>query len=175
VEGVLYRMDDALLAQLDQLERSPEHYERIEVKVETDGGRLACYTYRAQPDKTAEGLLPSRNYLNYIIAEGQCLSASYREQLGRIETYSGECAACHRVSGVLFHKEGEQMFVLCPPCLEAKRIWGETLGRPLTVLDTEALMRHVRDGGRTYDSVLALIEDAVRQGLVTRPRPEGRA
>jgi len=130
-------------------------------------------TYTALRDKTADDLRPSRNYINYILAEQHYLSPAYLDRLQRLETYSSECAACHKVANVLFHKEGETMFVLCQPCLEAKRIWGETLGRALTVLDTEAVMLHLRRTGRAYDTVLELIDDAIRLNLLA-PR-DGKA
>jgi gamma-glutamylcyclotransferase len=166
VEGVLYEMSDQLLDRLDTLERHPEHYQRIEVTVQTNEGPLACYTYHAQPDKIAEGLIPSRNYINHMLAVCDLLSPTYRDRLDRLETYAGECAACHQVTKLLFHKEAERMFVLCAPCLEAKGIWGDTLGRPFTVLDTEAVMGHLRKTGRAYQSIPELIADVVDLGLV---------
>ena len=165
VEGALYELEDVLLSQLDRMQRCPDHYERIHVEVQCEGQRVPCFTYRARPEWTAEGLIPSQNYINHILAGQELLSTDYVEHLDQLETYAGECAACHRVTTVLFHKEAGRLFVLCTACLEAKRIWSATLGRRLTVLDTESVMQHVmRSEG--YPSIQALMEAAVRRGLI---------
>lgn len=165
VEGALYTLDDSLLGALDRVERCPDHYERIEVTVECEGACVAGLTYRARPERTAEGLIPSRNYINHILAASALMSPQYAARLDAIETYSGECATCHRVATVLFLKEAGRMFVLCTACLEAKRIWSSTLGRPISVLDAESVMQHVlRSKG--YPSIQALVEDAVNRGLI---------
>jgi hypothetical protein len=66
---------------------------------------------------------------------------------------------------MLFHKEQGRMFVLCAACLESKRIWSATVGRPLTVLETESVVQHVmRSEG--YPSIRALVDDARRRGLI---------
>jgi gamma-glutamylcyclotransferase (GGCT)/AIG2-like uncharacterized protein YtfP len=166
VEGVLYDILEESLARLDDSERVPEHYERIAVVVTTASGVVNCFTYRARPDKTATGLIPSRNYVSHILAAGSLLSEAYRKWLDDHETYADECAACHKTAEVLFVKEEGLMYVMCPPCLEARRIWGDARGRRFSVLDTEAVMLHLRKSGSGYDSIPALIDDAVRLGLI---------
>jgi gamma-glutamylcyclotransferase (GGCT)/AIG2-like uncharacterized protein YtfP len=171
VEGVLYELPGELQERLDRLERSPEHYERLTVTLETLDGEREGVTYRARPELTAEGLVPSRNYVNHILSAGALLSAEYRAELERLETFAGACAACHKTSEILFHREAERLWAVCSPCLEARRLWGETLGRQLSILDTEAVMQHLLRTGAAYDSVLTLLDEAVRLGLIQRPTP----
>jgi len=166
VEGVLCDILDESLDRLDDSERCPAHYERMPAVVTTESGSVECFTYRARPDKTTEGLIPSRNYLSHILAAGSFLSKAYREWLEDHEAYADECAACHKKAEVLFVKEEGLMYVMCPPCMEARRIWGDARGHRFSVLDTEAVMLHLRKSGKGYDSIPALIEDAVRLGLI---------
>jgi gamma-glutamylcyclotransferase (GGCT)/AIG2-like uncharacterized protein YtfP len=165
VEGALYDVPDELLSRLDELEKSPAHYARIEVTVVTASGKCTCITYSAQPEMVADGLVPSRNYINHILAARDLLSPDYSARQEAIETYSGECACCHRVREMIFTKETGNMFVLCAPCREAKQIWSDTHGSKLTVLETEAIMQHVLSGA-SYSSVQALIQDVIRRGLI---------
>jgi gamma-glutamylcyclotransferase (GGCT)/AIG2-like uncharacterized protein YtfP len=166
VEGVLYELDDALAGRLDELEKYPQHYDRIEVTVHTDAGVQRATTYTARPEMTAPDLVPSRNYINHILAGGEGLSAAYRQRLEDLETYAGECACCHRVRKVLFVRERGRMFVLCAPCVEAKQMWGDVRGRKFSVLDTEAVMQHLLTAGQGYESIQSLIESAIRLGLI---------
>ncbi len=166
VEGVLYDMPDSALERLDSLERCPAHYQRIRVELEIDAGTSDAYSYTAQPDKVADGLLPSRNYINHILAARAFLSDGYVRRLERLRTYSGECAVCHGDSSVLFVREGERLFVLCTPCIEARERWGVAYGRELTVLEAEALMRHVRNVSSGYSSIAALVDDAIEHGVI---------
>jgi gamma-glutamylcyclotransferase (GGCT)/AIG2-like uncharacterized protein YtfP len=173
VEGVLYDILDESLTRLDDSERCPRHYERMSVVVKTDSGSVECFTYRARPDKTAKGLIPSRNYVSHMLGAGNLLSEAYRKWLDDHDTYADECAACHKEAEVLFVKEEGLMYVMCPPCMEARRIWGDARGRRFSVLDTEAVMLHLRKSGKGYDSIPALIEDAVRLGLIDATDGEG--
>ena len=165
VEGVLYELPDELLPRLDEGERCPEHYARIEVRVETEAGPCDAMTYTAQPAQIAEGLIPSRNYINHILAASDLLSPEYSSSLEKLETYSGECACCHKVREMIFVREGEHLFVLCAPCREAQQIWSDTHGRKLTVIETEAIMRHLLSSGSGYPSIRALIQEAVSLGV----------
>jgi gamma-glutamylcyclotransferase (GGCT)/AIG2-like uncharacterized protein YtfP len=87
VEGVLYDIRDEHLDRLDRSERYPEHYDRIQVVVETDDGDQECFAYQAQPDKLAAGLVPSRSYLDHILAN-DFLSRQYYEALDQLQTWS---------------------------------------------------------------------------------------
>lgn len=166
VEGALYEIDDDLESVLDRVERCPTQYLRVTLQVETEAGPHSCFAYRARPEFTSEELIPSRNYINHILVAGDLLTERYRQELEHIETYSGECAACHQVRTVLFKKEAGRMFVLCPSCLEAQSAWGAVRGRPFSVLDTEAVMQHVLRTGQGYDSIQALVADAIQRELV---------
>jgi hypothetical protein len=106
-----------------------------------------------------------------MLAARDDLSAEYAAWLDRLPTYTGDCAVCHNKEEVLFVKQDEQLFGLCMPCLEAKERWSLTYGRALSVLDTEAVMQHVRRSTQGYRSIGALIDDAIALGLV--PPREG--
>lgn len=168
IEGALYEMDTALSEELDRVERCPAQYRRCSVTVSTDDEEVECFTYQALAEWTSEALIPSRNYINHILAGSDLLSPGYRRALETHDTYAGECAACHQVRTVLFRKEGGRMFVLCPSCLEAKSRWSAARGRPFSVLDTEAVMQHLMRTGKGYGSLQELVSEAVRLGLVER-------
>lgn len=166
VEGLVYEIVDDHLVHLDESERYPNHYTRITVTVETESGLQECQTYQAQPDKIADGLVPSRNYLNHILAGRDFLSKQYYEALDQSQTYAGECACCHCHGEVLFLIEFERTYTLCQPCREAKGIWGDTRGRKLTVAETEAVMDHMTQSGQNYHSLLELIEDVIERKVI---------
>lgn len=172
VEGVLYELPDDQLERLDHLERCPDHYERIAVTVETPLSPTSAETYRALPKWTAQGLVPSRNYINHILNAGDLLSAEYQSTLQRLETYSGECAMCHKKTELVFRRQAGRLWAACGPCLEAQRFWGDTLGRDLSMLQAEAVMQHVLRTKQAYESVQALLQDVVRLGILT---PESEA
>lgn len=168
VEGVLYDICDEHLDLLDQSERHPDHYMRIHVVVESDDGPIECFAYQAQPDKLAAGLVPSRNYLDHILAADDFLSRQYYEALDQSQTYTGECACCHGSGEVVFLKDQVGMHTLCQPCRESKIIWGNTLGRPLTVAETETVMMGLVKDSQGFASIAALIQEAVTRGLIAR-------
>ena len=58
------------------------------------------------------------------------------------------------------------MFVLCQPCHEAKRMWSDTLGRPLTIIETENVMAFVNKNPTSYSSLAELLCDAQARGLI---------
>ena len=168
VEGVLYDICDKHLGLLDRSERYPDHYGRIHVVVETEDGPIECCAYQAQPDKLASGLVPSRNYLDHILAADDFLSRQYYEALDKSQTYTGECACCHDSGEVVFLMDQDGMHTLCQPCRESKMIWGNTFGRPLTVIETEAVMMKLVKGSRGFPSIAALVQEAVARGLIAR-------
>ena len=82
VEGVIYEIPDSDLSKLDKCEGHPEHYDRVKVKVRIDDRQeLEAVTYVAQPDKVRDGLKPSRDCLNHLLAAKDLLSESYRRKL----------------------------------------------------------------------------------------------
>lgn len=166
VEGVVYEILDEHSQSLDESERFPDHYERILVGVETETGVVECHAYQAQADKLSSGLVPSRNYLNHILAGRDFLSQQYFDALDQSLTYTGECGCCNSDGEVLFLMESDRTYTLCQPCREAKTIWGDTRGRKLTVAEANAVMQHVKKSGESYHSILALIEAAVEQKII---------
>lgn len=166
VEGILYEIVADHLAFLDQSERYPEHYNRIEVEVQSENGTEPCLTYVAQADKTAAGLIPSRNYLNHILAARDFLSHQYFQALDQSQTYTGECACCGTTGEVVFLKEQARMFMVCQPCREAKTVWGDARGRRLSVAEAEAIMIHLVSQGQGFSSVQELIQEAIARRLI---------
>jgi gamma-glutamylcyclotransferase len=82
VEGVFYDIEDSDLEKLDRHEGYPDHYKRVEVKVGLDNRQeVKAVTYVAQPDKVRYGLMPSREYMNHLLAARDVLSESYRRRL----------------------------------------------------------------------------------------------
>ncbi len=136
------------------------------VEVETAEGTLESWAYKAQPDKISSGLVPSRNYLNHILAARDFLSEQYYQALDKSQTYSGECASCHQTSEVVFIKEADAMSTLCQPCREARIVWGDVRGRRLTVRETEAVMMGLVQKGRGFSSIAALIQEAIASKII---------
>lgn len=166
VEGILYEINDEHLGRLDESERYPDHYTRIELTVKTDDGMVQCYSYQAQPDKIANGLKPSRNYLNHLLTAKDFLSWQYFQALDKSQTFEGECACCLKSSEVVFTKEGDRLHMLCQPCREARLVWGDARGRKLTVAETEAVMTQLVRGGGGFESVGKLIQEAVAAKII---------
>lgn len=166
VEGVLYDIVDEHRAKLDESERYPEHYGRIEVEVTTDSGVSQCAAYQAQPDKIADGLVPSRNYLNHILTARDFLSEQYFEALDKSQTYHGECFCCRVAGEVIFLKEFDQMYMVCQSCREARIVWGDVRGRKLTAPETEAVMRGLVAQGKGFSSVQAIVQEAIALKLI---------
>lgn len=166
VEGVLYEIIDDHRGILDESERYPDHYDRIVVEVETESGNHECSAYHAQLDKIADGLVPSRNYLNHILTARDFLSQQYFDALDKSATYSGECACCHVTGEVFFLREFEQMYTLCQSCREARIVWGDVRGRMLSVPETEAVMSGLVANGGGFPSLQALVEEAINLKLI---------
>jgi gamma-glutamylcyclotransferase (GGCT)/AIG2-like uncharacterized protein YtfP len=166
VEGILYDLVDEDLKKLDESERYPDHYTRIDVTVQTPDGPVDCMTYQAQADKIADGLKPSRNYLNHILAAKDFLSWQYFDALDKSQTFEGECACCLKHSEIVFIREGDQLHMLCQPCREARQVWGDARGRKLTVAETEAVMTHLVLDGEGFGSIAELIQQAIAAKII---------
>lgn len=166
VEGILYDIIDEHQARLDESERYPDHYGRIVVTVDTESGPQDCSAYQAQPDKTAEGLVPSRNYLNHILTAGDFLSRQYYEALDQSQTYAGKCACCYTTGVVLFLRESDRMYTLCQACREARMVWGDVRGRKLSVAETEAIMSGLVKQSAGFPTLRDLIDEAINLKLI---------
>ncbi|MFQ5957675.1 MAG: gamma-glutamylcyclotransferase family protein [Candidatus Brocadiales bacterium] len=87
VEGVLYDILDSDLPKLDIREGYPEHYDRVNLKIESHNYKeQEAVIYIAQPDKVKEGLRPTKDYLNHLLAAKDILSESYYRRLECWET-----------------------------------------------------------------------------------------
>ena len=166
VEGILYDIVDEHLGRLDESERYPDHYDRIEIIIEVEGEDLPCFVYKAQPDKVAFGLKPSRNYLNHILSAKDFLSVQYYNALDRSQTYEDDCHCCGKLNEVIFIKEKTSLFMVCQPCREARLVWGDALGRRLTVTESREVMQKLVMGKEGYSSISELIAAAVEKELI---------
>ena len=87
VEGILYEFPDNDILKLDKAEGYPYHYNKIEIIVfDKDENPIKAITYIAQKDKVVEGLFPTTNYINHLLAGKDILSNSYIEKLLNTQT-----------------------------------------------------------------------------------------
>lgn len=87
VEGVLYEITEAGLRNLDKYEGvNAGHYRRDTVKVRTPDGELVeAAVYVAEAGMTQEGLKPTREYLDHLLAGKEELSPEYYAQLAKVK------------------------------------------------------------------------------------------
>lgn len=82
VEGVLYRLSyPEEILKMDPFERAPWNYGRDVVSVATNEGDIWAWTYFANPAVKQDGLSPSREYLDHLLAGQAYLSAPYADKL----------------------------------------------------------------------------------------------
>ena len=87
VEGIVYEITTEELRKIDLREGYPIHYNRINIVVRTgDNKEIEVVTYIAQQSKVREGLRPSREYLNHLLAARELLSPNYIRKLEAIRT-----------------------------------------------------------------------------------------
>jgi len=87
VEGVLYEIVDEDIQKLDRYEGYPCHYDRQKLKVKLAGGEtVEAVVYIANEKMTAEGLKPTKEYLNHLLKGRDILSKEYCEKLRNTET-----------------------------------------------------------------------------------------
>ncbi len=85
VEGVIYHFEDPNeILKMDPFERAGVNYGREGVVVATAGGAVWAWTYFANPGVMREGLSPSREYLNHLLAGREYLSDAYFESLKNV-------------------------------------------------------------------------------------------
>ena len=81
-EGVLYRLtNDDMIKRMDPFENAPINYSRECIAVQTRQGPILSWVYFANPAVLREGLVPSRDYLNHLLAGKPYLSADYHSRL----------------------------------------------------------------------------------------------
>ena len=110
--------------------------------------------------------MPSRNYLNHILAGQEFLSDQYFAALDQSQTYRAECVACGRNREVVFIKEHDCLQTLCQPCREARIVWGDARGRKLSVAETKAIMTQLVIDHSGFDSIGSLIREAVARNII---------
>jgi len=77
-EGVLYRLHDVReIERMDAFEAAPVNYSRDVVVVESEGARVAAWTYFANAAVIRPGLSPERSYLDHLLAGRDYLSPRY--------------------------------------------------------------------------------------------------
>ena len=83
VEGVLYWLDSSLeILKMDPYEHAPWNYGREAVWVETEQwGGVWAWTYFANAAVQQSGLLPSREYLDHLLAGQAWLTPEYFSRL----------------------------------------------------------------------------------------------
>ncbi|MDZ7814821.1 MAG: gamma-glutamylcyclotransferase family protein [Planctomycetota bacterium] len=81
VEGFVYDTTEEGIAILDNYEGYPVHYERKRVIVKTATGMMEAKAYVAPPSQRSKGLLPSRDYLDYLLEGREDFSKDYLERL----------------------------------------------------------------------------------------------
>ncbi len=75
VKGIVYEIADEDIEKLDRYEGYPQHYSRQKVKIRLQSGDVVEATvYIARQQMTAEGLKPSREYLNRLLKGCDLLS-----------------------------------------------------------------------------------------------------
>ena len=84
VEGIVFTIKDSELKLLDKFEGAPKHYKRYKLKIETDQSIIECITYIAQPEHIFEGLLPKKEYMDFLINGSGLLSEDYQKMLKTI-------------------------------------------------------------------------------------------
>lgn len=87
VEGVLYEFPDDEISKLDRAEGFPNHYDKVQVTVtDKNGNSINATTYIAKQEKVVNGLLPTSEYLNHLLAGKDILSPSYFDTLKQVQT-----------------------------------------------------------------------------------------
>ena len=81
VEGLVFTIKESDLKLLDKFEGAPKHYRREILEIETDKEAIRCITYIAQPEHVVEGLLPQKDYMQFLINGAKMLSEEYQEKL----------------------------------------------------------------------------------------------
>jgi gamma-glutamylcyclotransferase (GGCT)/AIG2-like uncharacterized protein YtfP len=84
VEGLVFDIKEGDLKLLDKFEGAPRHYRREILIVETYTEEIKCITYVAQPEHIMEGLLPQKDYIQFLINGSKLLSEEYQKMLNEI-------------------------------------------------------------------------------------------
>jgi len=85
VEGLVFTIKESDLKLLDKFEGAPKHYRREILEIETEREAIKCITYIAQPEHIMEGLLPVKEYMDFLIKGSVLLSYEYQKMLLEID------------------------------------------------------------------------------------------
>ena len=118
VEGAFYEVEEPCVGRLDDSERYPHHYDRVQVMVEVEGLHHECWAYVAQPEKVSSGLAPTREYLDHILGCRDIVTPAYLRTLELTPTYVSQCGVCTNVAEGWFTRSGSQPSVLCHSCYQ---------------------------------------------------------
>lgn len=86
VEGILYSITDADLKKLDLYEAFPKHYLKIQVLVKNSHDLVNATTYVGNKDLLQDNLMPTRDYLNFLLNPAAELSPEYFKKLSQYKT-----------------------------------------------------------------------------------------
>ncbi len=87
VEGIIFEISQPDLSKLNQFEGYPDHYMQKMVTVKNGNGtNIDCLTYIAKSDKVKDGLLPTKEYINHLLAAKDILLEAYYEKLKSLKT-----------------------------------------------------------------------------------------
>jgi len=84
VEGLVFTIKESDLKLLDKFEGAPRHYRREILEIETDREAIKCITYIAQPEHIVEGLLPTEEYIEFLISGSKLLSPEYQKMISEL-------------------------------------------------------------------------------------------
>jgi gamma-glutamylcyclotransferase (GGCT)/AIG2-like uncharacterized protein YtfP len=84
VEGLVFTIKESDLKLLDKFEGAPRHYRREILIVETHTETVKCVAYIAQPEHIVEDLLPTKEYMGFLLNGAKMLSDGYQEMLNSV-------------------------------------------------------------------------------------------
>lgn len=87
VQGILYEIDNKGIFNLDKYESYPVEYDRRLMSVILKNGvEKEAYVYIAQPTRTSDDLIPTKEYLSHLLCAEGLLSADYMSRLNTQKT-----------------------------------------------------------------------------------------
>lgn len=86
VEGLLYELLEEKMKFLDKYEGFPRHYDRKEIEIDVENGKINAQVYVATEEWISENLKPSKEYLDHFLAAKDFLSERYYLMLKNITT-----------------------------------------------------------------------------------------
>jgi gamma-glutamylcyclotransferase (GGCT)/AIG2-like uncharacterized protein YtfP len=85
--GALYELSMNAIYSLDSYEMYPHYYRRIMLEVETeDLGIVEAWVYMANPAKTAEGLAPTKEYIDFMLKSDDVIPKEHVDYIRSVKT-----------------------------------------------------------------------------------------